>query len=150
MRERVRAREAMSHGRKEDWGGGRGLPRIKSQGRRLRHSLYESTTMKPVTASALLLILLGVAWRGDSHSWVGTEGKWGGGTTRWKDLGSTLKGWQGGYRGGEWRGIRKVKSSSGRSRGLNSWVLGMRSRSTGSRRKPHLSVAWLVAVGNQN
>lgn len=32
--------------------------------------------MKPATVSALLLILLGVAWRGDSHSWVGTEGKW--------------------------------------------------------------------------
>ncbi|XP_031241987.1 dermokine isoform X5 [Mastomys coucha] len=25
--------------------------------------------MKPVTASALLLILLGVAWHGDGHSW---------------------------------------------------------------------------------
>lgn len=30
--------------------------------------------MKPGTVSLLLLMLLGVAWRGDSHSWVGTRG----------------------------------------------------------------------------
>lgn len=86
----------MSH-RRKDWSG-RSLPGIKSQGRRLRHSLSESRrTMKSVTASALLLILLGVAWRGDSHSWVGTEGKWGGGGgpqdgRTWGQLSSDSKG----------------------------------------------------------
>lgn len=38
--------------------------------------MHQSRTMKSATFSILLLILLGVAWCGDSHSWVGTEGKW--------------------------------------------------------------------------
>lgn len=83
--------------------------------------------MKPVTASALLLILLVVAWPGDSHSWVGTEGKWGGVGDNHKMEGLRVKSqvMARGYRGGESRGIGKVKSGSGRSRGMNCWVLGM-------------------------
>lgn len=35
--------------------------------------------MKPAAVSSLLLLLLGVAWLGGSHSWVGTAGGAGGG-----------------------------------------------------------------------
>lgn len=83
---RERASEGSYESRKKDWGG-RGLPRIKYQGRKPRLPEYKSRTMKPLTASALLLILLGVAWRGDSHSWVGTEGKRGLGEHKMKGLG---------------------------------------------------------------
>lgn len=38
--------------------------------------MHQSRTMKSASFSLLLLILLGVAWCGDSHSWVGTEGMW--------------------------------------------------------------------------
>lgn len=58
--------------------------------------------MKSATFSALLLILLGVAWCGDSHSWVGTEGKWVEGDPQdgeeertWDPLSSNGKGLQG-------------------------------------------------------
>lgn len=56
--------------------GWEGSPEDKTPGQEAWDSLHQSRTMKSATFSALLLSLLGVAWCGDSHSWVGTEGKW--------------------------------------------------------------------------
>lgn len=73
--------------------------------------------MKPVAVSALLLVLLGVVWRGDSHSWVGTEGKWGQGGLQdgrtWGQLSRDSKGLWGEESRGESRSYVRFRQVQG-------------------------------------
>lgn len=90
---------------RSDESGGRweGSPQDKIPGPEAWASLHQSRTMKPGTVSLLLLMLLGVAWRGDSHSWVGTRGSgWRGDPKmgRKKGLGVNSQATAEGYRGG--------------------------------------------------
>lgn len=72
--------------------------------------------MKAATVCALLLILLGVAWCGESRSWVGTEGKW----VEWGGHKMRMTSDDKGVQGRKAEGSQEGKVNSSRRRGLSS------------------------------